>query len=339
MDNIDKKLLNITQICFEITETPYAKIGSILGISENETLSRLRKLKDEKVLRYIGASIDSSYMNFNGLLVATKVPLEEIDSVANIINSHPGVTHNYLRMNDFNMWFTILEPNSYDVEETTKKMLEMAKIKEYMLLKSEKKYKLNFVVDANSSNKSRFKLGEVQTKKEKSKTELKSEDIRIIERLKQPLPINSRPFLSLSETLNISERKLLKKLSNYKESGVIRKIGGIVSQRKLGYKYNALVLWNVHRDKIDDFAEKLANTKNISHCYRRTTYQNWEYSIYSMFHCFDENHFKELLKFLNDDAPVNEYMILRTEKELKKKRMNFSKLEYSNWHEYYFTNF
>ncbi|WP_320047132.1 AsnC family transcriptional regulator [uncultured Ilyobacter sp.] len=339
MDNIDKKLLNITQTGFEITETPYRKIGSILEISEEETLSRLKKLKDEKVLRYIGASIDSSYLNFNGLLVAIKVPFEEIDSVAEIINSHPGVTHNYLRMNEFNMWFTILEPNSYEVEETTKKILEMAKIKDYMLLKPEKKYKLNFVVDANTNDYSGFKFEEVQIRKEKSKMELKSEDIRIIERLKQPLPINSRPFHALSEEFNISEKKLLKKLLDYKESGVIRKIGGIVSQTKLGYKYNALVLWSVHKDKIDEFAEKLANTKNISHCYRRTTYQNWDYSIYTMFHCFDENHFKELLKFLSDDEPVNEYMILRTEKELKKQRMNFSKLDYSKWHEYYFTNF
>lgn len=339
MDNIDKKLLNITQTGFEITETPYEKIGSILGISEEETLSRLRKLKDEKVLRYIGASIDTSYLNFNGLLVAAKVPVEEIDSVAEIINSHPGVTHNYLRMNDFNMWFTILEPSCYEVEETAKKILEMAKIKDYMLLKSEKKYKLNFAVDANSSNYGGFKFEEVQIKKEKSKMELKSEDIRIIERLKQPLPINSRPFHALSEEFNISEKKLLKKLLDYKDSGVIRKIGGIVSQRKLGYKYNALVLWNVQKDKIDDFAKKLANMKNISHCYRRTTYQNWEYSIYSMFHCFDENHFKELLKFLSDGEPLNEYMILQTKKELKKQRMNFSKLDYSKWHEYYFTNF
>ena len=339
MDNLDKKLLNITQTGFEITVAPYEKIASILRISGNETLLRLRKLKDEEVLRYIGASIDTSYLNFNGLLVAAKVPFEEIDSIAKIINSHPGVTHNYLRMNDFNMWFTIFEPNTYDVEDTAKKMLEMVKIKDYMLLKSEKKYKLNFVVDANSSDKNGIEFAEAQTKKEKCKMELKSEDIRIIERLKQPLPINSRPFLALSKTLNISEKKLLKKLSNYKESGVIRKIGGIVSQRKLGYKYNALVLWNVHRDKIDDFAEKLANTKNISHCYRRTTYKNWEYSVYSMFHCFDENHFKELLKFLSDDESVYEYIVLRTEKELKKKRMNFSKSEYSKWHEYYFTSF
>ncbi|WP_319371910.1 AsnC family transcriptional regulator [uncultured Ilyobacter sp.] len=339
MDNIDKKLLNIAQTCFEITETPYRKIGTVLGISEEETLSRLRKLKDEKVLRYIGASIDSSYLKFNGLLVAVKVPFEEIESVAEIINSHPGVTHNYLRMNDFNMWFTILEPNSYEVEETTKKILKMAKMKDYMLLKPEKKYKLNFVVDANSSDFSGFKFEELQVRKENSKMELKSEDIRIIERLKKPLPINSRPFHALSEEFNISEKKLLKKLLEYKESGLIRKIGGIVSQTKLGYKYNALVLWNVHKDKLDEFAEKLANTKNISHCYRRTAYQNWDYSIYSMFHCFDENHFKELLKFLSDDESVNEYMILRTERELKKQRMNFSKLEYSKWHEYYFTNF
>ncbi len=338
MDNIDKKLINLIQNNFELIPAPYEKIGILLGISEEEVLTRLKRMKNEKILRYIGASIDYTNLNFNGILVAAKVPVGEIDKSASIINSHPGITHNYLRKDEYNMWFTISEPDSYDVEKTAKKILNLAKLKDYMLLKSEKKYKLNFSLNAYAKESDDLNFEKIKTKKIVKEIQINNIDRRIIEELKQPFPIINRPFYELSRKLEMSEEELLEKLLYYKNSGLIRKVGAIISQKELGYNYNALVLWNVEEHKIDFFAQKLSSFKNISHCYRRTEFPHWKFSIYSMIHCYDENHFEKLIQFLNEDENVLDYKILQTEKELKKKRMSFSDLEYEKWHKYNLIN-
>lgn len=335
MDTTDKTLLNLAQIDFEITKNPYEKFASTLGIDESDVLNRLKRMKDEKIIRYIGASVDSSNLNFNGILVAVKVPVNRIDEVSKLINTHPGITHNYLRKDEYNMWFTISEPNDFNVEATVKKLMNLCKIEDFLLLKSDLKYKVNFSLKADIKDKENYNFEKIERKKIKKTYELSARDREIIIELKKPFNIVSRPFNELSQRLNINENELIEKLRDYRKSGVIRKVGAIIAQRKVGYNYNALVLWNIEEDKIDLFGEKLASYKNISHCYRRTVYPNWNYPIYSMIHCYDENHFKELLKLLKEDETVIEYKILRTEKELKKKRMNFSDLSYREWHETY----
>ncbi|MFQ6041277.1 MAG: AsnC family transcriptional regulator [Candidatus Poribacteria bacterium] len=108
MDTIDKQLLNLIQSNFPITSEPYREIGLKLGISESEVVQRLKNLKAARIIRRIGATFDSKKFGYQSTLCAMKVPEERLDEVANLVGSYPGVTHNYLRNHDYNMWFTLI---------------------------------------------------------------------------------------------------------------------------------------------------------------------------------------------------------------------------------------
>lgn len=95
---------------FPLVEAPYAELGRRLGISEGEVLERLEKIKGEGIIRRIGAVFDLRRLGYASTLCAMQVPEERLAEVAAVVNSFPGVTHNYLREDLYNMWFTLIGP-------------------------------------------------------------------------------------------------------------------------------------------------------------------------------------------------------------------------------------
>ncbi|NCC81291.1 MAG: Lrp/AsnC family transcriptional regulator [Clostridia bacterium] len=119
MDNTDKKILQIIQHDFPLVNRPYKAIGEKLDLSEEEVLDRIIKLKNEKIIRRIGGLFSSKKLGYTSLLCAAKVKEEDTDKVAGILNSYPGITHNYKRDNEYNIWFTLIS----DSEETRDKTI------------------------------------------------------------------------------------------------------------------------------------------------------------------------------------------------------------------------
>jgi DNA-binding Lrp family transcriptional regulator len=119
MDTIDKKILNIIQKDFPIVAEPFTVIAEKVGISEDEVLERISRLKQEGIIRRIGAVFDSKKMGFVSTLCASRVPEEKLKAFVEVVNSYAGVTHNYRRNHEYNVWFTFIAPD----EETLKKSL------------------------------------------------------------------------------------------------------------------------------------------------------------------------------------------------------------------------
>ena len=119
MDAIDKKILNIIQKDFPVVAEPFKAIAEKLGIGEDEALKRIKDLKDEGIIRRIGAVFDSKKMGYASTLCAARVPKDKLKKFVAVVNSYPGVTHNYRRKHDYNVWFTFIAPD----EETLKKSL------------------------------------------------------------------------------------------------------------------------------------------------------------------------------------------------------------------------
>ena len=111
LDATDRRILSFTQSSFPLEPRPYRIIGEAAGISEQEALDRVRSLKKRKIIRRIGANFQSSKLGFRSTLCAAKVPAENMDSFVAEVNSHPGVTHNYLRAHEYNIWFTCIGPS------------------------------------------------------------------------------------------------------------------------------------------------------------------------------------------------------------------------------------
>lgn len=111
LDALDKELLDIIQTDFPLVSRPYAELGARLGISEQEALARVRRLRDLKIVRRLGANFQSGKLGFVSTLCAATVPAEKLDDFIATVNALPGVTHNYLRDHFLNVWFTLISPS------------------------------------------------------------------------------------------------------------------------------------------------------------------------------------------------------------------------------------
>lgn len=118
MDAVDRRILDIIQSGFPLVPRPYAEVGAVVGLTESETLARVRRLKGLGVIRRIGANFQSKKLGFCSTLCAASVPPDKLDSFVAEVNRHSGVTHNYLRENRYNVWFTYIGPSWENVERT-----------------------------------------------------------------------------------------------------------------------------------------------------------------------------------------------------------------------------
>ena len=142
MDTIDKQLLNLIQSNFPITSEPYKEIGIKLGISEDEVIQRLTDLKTNRIIRRIGATFDSKKLGYRSTLCAMKVPKERLDEVAKLVNSYPGVTHNYLRNHDYNMWFTLITKSENKQNDILREIQERSGIVDLLNLPAVRFFKV-----------------------------------------------------------------------------------------------------------------------------------------------------------------------------------------------------
>lgn len=117
LDAIDKKIINRIQSDFPIDARPYRVVASELGLEETEVIERVRKLKEQGIIRRIGGNFVPHKVGFVSTLCAAKVPKDKIDTFTAVVNRYPGVTHNYERENEFNIWFTFIAPSIKAIEQ------------------------------------------------------------------------------------------------------------------------------------------------------------------------------------------------------------------------------
>ncbi|MFW5908333.1 MAG: AsnC family transcriptional regulator [Desulfosalsimonas sp.] len=142
LDKTDKALLNRIQSNFPIEARPFLKIGEDLGLSEDEVIERVRRLKKSDIIRRIGGNFSPEKLGYVSTLCAGRVPEEKLDHFTNIVNSYPGVTHNYLRNNSFNVWFTFIAPSAEDIEKSLEEISQETGIKDILNLPAIRLYKI-----------------------------------------------------------------------------------------------------------------------------------------------------------------------------------------------------
>lgn len=141
MDDIDRKLLNLSQKNFPISERPFKDIGKKLDITEDEVIQRLQILYSKGVIRRIGGVFESKALGYKSCLVAAKVQPENLDKVAVFINKFPGVTHNYLRSHEFNLWFTLTASSDEVLEKIIEQIKNLDCVQACHLLPAERIFK------------------------------------------------------------------------------------------------------------------------------------------------------------------------------------------------------
>ncbi|HAR50165.1 transcriptional regulator [Smithella sp. SCADC] len=147
MDEIDKKILNILQKEFPLEEQPYLIVGERCGISEDETIHRVQKMKEEGIIRRIGAVFDGTKLGRVSTLCAARVPEEKIDSFVAVVNADKNVTHNYRRDNEYNIWFTFSAADAKELEIFLKEVKEKTGVTDILDMRAVRTFKINASFD------------------------------------------------------------------------------------------------------------------------------------------------------------------------------------------------
>lgn len=142
MDKTDKKIINRIQSDFPITPRPFKSVAKDLGLTEEEVIERIRQLKEKGIIRRIGGNFVPEKLGFVSTLCAAKVPEDRIDLFAAAVNRYSGVTHNYQRDNEFNIWFTFIAPSMEEITENLKEIARQTGVNEIINLPATKVYKI-----------------------------------------------------------------------------------------------------------------------------------------------------------------------------------------------------
>ncbi len=347
LDLFDKKILNLLQTDFPISARPFQDIGLRLRISEEEVLNRIINLKQEKVIRQISAIFDSHNIGYKGTLAAFKVPEEEVDNAASVINLHKGVSHNYLRNNPYNIWFTITLPLDKDFEEEISLISKNSKAEDYLILPTLKLFKIgvnfnmteesetinnkidtqsytNVNSNTNINSDANFRYFSQDDAIDDSKINISEFEKDCIRELQKDLEITGEPFKNAASNLNISQKDLLCQISKFIEEKKMRRFACVLYHQKAGFNYNIMGIWKSKEDEIDKNGKIMASINEVSHCYRRYTYPDkWEYNIFTMIHTKNEEEALKTMDKISELTGIKDFSSLRSIKEFKKVRVKY----------------
>ncbi len=323
MDKLEKEILNEIQWTFPLVVKPYSEIARKFGISDDELMQRLLALKKVGVIRQLSAIFDTRRLGYKSALVAMSIEPEKLEYVANQVNRHPGVSHNYERNHEYNLWFTLAVPPGSDLKSEIDKFSKLSGIKKVRLLPTIKLFKIGVKLDMVDEEKAEVMPTEEKKKIVEVKFVATEEDKNYIRELQKDLDVIERPFLKSAQNLGITEEKLLEKAKYYEKIGVMRRFAAILRHRNAGFIANGMIVWKVPTERIDDVGEKLGAFPQVSHCYQRPIYQDWPYNVFSMIHCKSFSDAEIVAKEIQRQINVDDYKILFSSREFKKTRVEY----------------
>jgi DNA-binding Lrp family transcriptional regulator len=323
LDSVDKKLLNEIQWVFPLAERPYLEIANRHGISEDETMRRISAMKAIGIIRQINAIFDTRRLGYKSALVAFAVRPDRLDHVAERINEHPGVSHNYERNHEYNMWFTLAVPPGSDMKEDLDRMAALDGVVKYRVLPTLKLYKIGVRLDMVNDDAESPKPTDDVKQLNPEKVELSDRDKEFIRELQKDLKVVAEPFSEPASNLRITTSELFAKAREYEEIGIMRRFAAILRHRDAGFVANGMVVWHVPEEKIDEVGFKLAGFPQVSHCYRRPIYPDWRFNLFSMVHARSLRAAEKMAEEMSETIGVRDYQILFSSREFKKERVKY----------------
>ena len=257
MDKMDKEILNEIQWTFPLVPRPYSEIAKKFYVSDEEIMQRLGALKESGIVRQLSAIFDTRRLGYKSALVAMAIEPEKLEHVANQINRHPGVSHNYERNHEYNLWFTLAVPPSSDLKSEIDKFSKLSGIKKSRLLPTIKLFKIGVKLEMIEEKKADIKPSEEKKKIHEVKFTATEEDKNYIRELQKDLEVVERPFLKSAQNLGITEEQLLEKAKYYEEIGIMRRFAAILRHREAGFIANGMIVWKVPTERVEEVGAKL----------------------------------------------------------------------------------
>jgi DNA-binding Lrp family transcriptional regulator len=334
----DRLLLDQLQREVPLVERPYEELGRRVGLNEEEVLARVAALSGPPPapIRQVSAIFDSNRLGYQSCLVAAKVEEGQFAQAVEVINAHPGVSHNYRREHAFNLWFTLAVPpgSKLGLDGTLAVLKRFSGAREMRPLPTLKLYKIGVRFDLSDGD------GEVHAPlvspaavaAPANGSAITEVDKRMIRVLQQHLPLRERPFDHWATEAGVAVGGLLAAAEKYQRSGVMRRFSAVLRHRAVGVSANAMGVWVVPPAAQDDFGRLAAGYPAVSHCYLRPSYPpDWPYNIFTMIHGRTRDECEATLRAISTATGICDYAALYSTQEHKKVRVRYFVGDIEQW--------
>ena len=335
LDDTDKRLMNILQSRFPLEAEPFAPLAADAGLDMDELMERTQRLLDERIIREITPIFDTRALGYSSMLVAAKVDTENPHRPAKIINSHPGVSHNYLRTHEFNLWFTIATPpdSELGLEGTLEVLQALTGAESIRQLPTLRLFKINMNLEMEKGTDALASAAEAATPRELEAQPYDDTDVAVIRALQGPMAVTDRPYDQAASEAGMTTPQLLERLRQMVDRKILRRVAAILYHRRAGFSANGMGVWRVPADEVLETGTRMAAVRGISHCYERPTYADWPYSVFTMAHGRSKEECDAILDSIADDHDLHgdDRAVLYSSTEFKKVRLHYFTPDYAEW--------
>lgn len=334
LDETTARVLNELQDHYPLVERPYQEVGARLGLTEEETLARLREARAAGVVRQCCAIFDTKALGYSSALVAARVPAERLEAAARVVNAHPGVSHNYRRNHEFNMWYTVAMPPGHALSPVIERLTELSGAESMREMPTLRLFKIGVTLDMAGAREvaARGTPEYTEERREVAKAfAVSDEDIAYIRASQGDLPDIPCPFEAVADTLGTSVEYVIEHGRQLQERGFLRRYATILNHREAGFRANGMAVWNVPQERIFEFGQFVAGYRNVSHCYQRPTYEDWPYNVFSMIHAPRVDGVEEIAAEIARATGIEDHRVLYSSSEFKKIRLPYFVPEYDQW--------
>ena len=335
LDDTDKRLMNLLQSSFPLEAEPFAPLASEAGLGVDELMERTQRLLDERIIREITPIFDTRALGYSSMLVAAKVDSEHPHRPAKIINSHPGVSHNYLRTHEFNLWFTIATPpdSELGLQGTLDVLQELTGAESIRQLPTLRLFKINMNLEMEKGTEALAAAAEAATPRELEAQPYDDADIAVIRALQGPMAVVDRPYDEAASEAGMTTPQLLERLREMVDRKILRRVAAILYHRRAGFSANGMGVWRVPAEEVLETGARMASVRGISHCYERPTYADWPYSVFTMAHGRSKEECDAILDSIADEHDLHgdDRAVLYSSTEYKKIRLHYFTDDYAEW--------
>ncbi len=336
LDEIDKRLMNLLQSSFPIDPEPFALVASEAELELDDVLARTQRLLDGRIIREITPIFDTRALGYESMLVAAKVDGEHPQRAAQIVNSHPGVSHNYLRTHDFNLWFTIATPpdSELGLDGTLEVLMRETGAESMRELPTLTLFKINMNLEMEKGTEALAAAAvEAAPPRELDAQPYDEDDKALIKALQGPMAAVERPYDEAASELGISTEDLLERLRSMVDRKILRRVAAILYHRRAGFSANGMGVWKVPDEQIMEVGARMASFRGVSHCYQRPTYEDWPYSVFTMAHGRSKQECDAVLDSIAEDCGIGPdgRATLYSSTEYKKIRLHYFTDDYAAW--------
>jgi DNA-binding Lrp family transcriptional regulator len=336
LDETDKRLMNLLQSSFPIDPEPFALIASEAELELDDVLARTRRLLAGRIIREITPIFDTRALGYESMLVAAQVDGEHPQRAAQIVNSHPGVSHNYLRTHDFNLWFTIATPpdSELGLRGTLEALMRETGAESMRELPTLTLFKINMNLEMEKGTDALAAAAvEAAPPRELDAQPYDADDITLIKALQGPMAAVERPYDEAAAELGIATEALLERLRSLVDRKILRRVAAILYHRRAGFSANGMGVWKVPDEEVMEVGARMASFRGVSHCYQRPTYDDWPYSVFTMAHGRSKEECDAVLDSIAEDCGIGPEgrATLYSSTEYKKIRLHYFTDDYAAW--------